>query len=89
MLINKCCYLIRSLSKEETPANQDQLKRQVESAREQLAGAQKILGEKNMIVLKLRRQLDAVPGNAELNQYQRRFTELCSQGYSSFSLSCC
>lgn len=31
--------------------------------------------------MKLRRQLDAVPGNAELNQYQRRFTELCTQGF--------
>lgn len=31
--------------------------------------------------MKLRRQLDAVPGNSELNQYQRRFTELCTQGF--------
>ncbi|XP_057377894.1 coiled-coil domain-containing protein 93-like [Daphnia carinata] len=68
-----------ALSKEEAPANQDQLKRQVDSAREQLAGALKTLGEKNVNLLKLRRQLDAVPGNAELNQYQRRFTELCTQ----------
>jgi hypothetical protein len=30
--------------------------------------------------MKLRRQLDAIPGNSELNQYQRRFTELCTQG---------
>lgn len=68
-----------ALSKEETPENQDQLKRQVDSAREQLTGALKILGEKNVNLMKLRRQLDAVPGNAELNQYQRRFTELCTQ----------
>ncbi|XP_046457734.1 coiled-coil domain-containing protein 93-like isoform X1 [Daphnia pulex] len=68
------------LSKEEeAPANQDHLKRQVDSAREQLAGALKILGEKNVNLMKLRRQLDAVPGNSELNQYQRRFTELCTQ----------
>lgn len=66
------------------PANQDQLKRQVESAREQLASALKSLGEKNVNLMKLRRQLDAVPGNAELNQYQRRFTELCTQGYYYF-----
>lgn len=73
--------LARSLStKEVAPANQDQLKRQVESAREQLAGALKTLGEKNVHLMKLRRQLDAIPGNAELNQYQRRFTELCTQG---------
>jgi hypothetical protein len=70
------------LSKEEeAPANQDHLKRQVDSAREQLAGALKILGEKNVNLMKLRRQLDAVPGNSELNQYQRRFTELCTQGF--------
>ncbi|KAI9557841.1 hypothetical protein GHT06_014590 [Daphnia sinensis] len=68
-----------ALSKEETAENQDQLKRQVDSAREQLTGALKILGEKNVHLMKLRRQLDAVPGNAELNQYQRRFTELCTQ----------
>ena len=52
----------------------------MDSAREQLAGALKSLGEKNVHLMKLRRQLDAVPGNAELNQYQRRFTELCTQG---------
>ena len=52
----------------------------MDSAREQLAGALKILGEKNVNLMKLRRQLDAIPGNSELNQYQRRFTELCTQG---------
>jgi hypothetical protein len=52
----------------------------VDSAREQLASALKILGEKNVNLMKLRRQLDAIPGNSELNQYQRRFTELCTQG---------
>jgi hypothetical protein len=56
----------------------------VDSAREQLAGALKILGEKNVNLMKLRRQLDAVPGNSELNQYQRRFTELCTQGFFFF-----
>lgn len=57
----------------------------MDSAREQLAGALKILGEKNVNLMKLRRQLDAVPGNAELNQYQRRFTELCTQGLFSIT----
>lgn len=56
----------------------------MDSAREQLAGALKILGEKNVNLMKLRRQLDAVPGNSELNQYQRRFTELCTQGFFFF-----
>lgn len=74
-------FSFRALTKQQIdPSNHDQLKRQVESAREQLGGALKTLGEKNMSLMRLRRQLDAVPGNAELNQYQRRFTELCAQG---------
>lgn len=81
-------FSFRALTKQQTaPSNHDQLKRQVESAREQLAGALKTLGEKNMSLMRLRRQLDAVPGNAELNQYQRRFTELCAQGVLSLFYS--
>ena len=67
---------------EVAPVNEEQLKRQVEGVRQQLAGAQKTLGEKNVTLMRLRRQLDAVPSSAELNQYQRRFTELCAQGIS-------
>jgi len=58
---------------------EQRLSKQLVSVGEQLAGAKKTLGEKNVNVLRLRRQLDSVPGNAELNQYQRRFTELCLQ----------
>ncbi len=61
--------------------NKIQLK--LDHVREQLNGAQKTLGEKNVAVSRLKRQLDSVPGNAELNQYQRRFTELCTQGFIS------
>lgn len=59
--------------------DEERLLMQLESVREQLLGAKKSLGEKNISVMRLRRQLDSIPGNAELNQYQRRFTELCLQ----------
>ena len=50
------------------------------TAHEQLASVLKVLGERNILLAKLRRQLDAVPGRSELSQYSRRFTELCAQG---------
>lgn len=69
-----------------TDQDHDKIQRRLDGVREQLAVAQKGLGEKNVALSKLRRQLDSVPGNAELNQYQRRFTELCTQGASYFFL---
>jgi len=63
----------------EQPEKEELLNQQLDGARQQLSSTLKILGEKNVTLSKLRRQLDAVPGSSELNQYHRRFTELCTQ----------
>ena len=81
ILFFKCNCLDSQLKNAEAqPQNQEKARQQFNSAQEQLASVLKVLGEKNVTLSKLRRQLDAVPGNSELNQYHRRFTELCSQG---------
>jgi len=61
----------------------DVIQKKLDAVKEQLKNARKLLGERNVICMKLLRQLDAIPGNSELNQYQRRFTELCTQGLKS------
>jgi len=65
----------------ETMADKDleEMQHKSNAMKEQLSNGQKMLSERNMACMKLLRQLDAVPGNSELNQYQRRFTELCFQ----------
>merc|ERR1740128_1214169 len=65
---------------ETMPAEEkDKIQHKSNAMKEQLSNGQKMLSERNMACMKLLRQLDAVPGNSELNQYQRRFTELCFQ----------
>ena len=39
-----------------------------------------MLAKRNRSIAALQRQLDEVPGRAELAQYQRRFLELYNQG---------
>ena len=58
----------------------DKIQKKLDAVSEQLKNAKRLLGERNVTYMKLLRQLDAIPGNSELNQYQRRFTELCTQG---------
>ena len=66
--------------------NEDELVYKLNGVREQLASAQKMLGERNIKAMQLLRLLDAIPGDSELNQYQRRFTELCAQGLKDHML---
>ena len=64
----------------------EEMQHKSNAMKEQLSNGQKMLSERNMACMKLLRQLDAVPGNSELNQYQRRFTELCFQGKHNFTI---
>jgi len=65
---------------ETMPAEEkDRIQKKLDAVSEQLKNAKRLLGERNVTYMKLLRQLDAIPGNSELNQYQRRFTELCTQ----------
>lgn len=66
-------------SNEKTLQNLEEERESVQKLRIQLA-------KKNRAIASLQRQLDQVPGRAELAQYQRRFLELYNQGLDYYIL---
>lgn len=53
---------------------------QFEEEREHVQKLRLLLAKRTRSIAALQRQLDEVPGRAELAQYQRRFLELYNQG---------
>jgi chromosome segregation ATPase len=64
----------------QAPVAENSLAPQLQKDRDQLSNLRVQLGRKNRAIAGLQRQLDEVPGRAELAQYQRRFLELYTQG---------
>lgn len=74
-------YIYRDAEESATPdEDNEQLAKQFIDERERVQKLKLLLAKRNRSMAALQRQLDEVPGRAELAQYQRRFLELYNQG---------
>nr|CAD7459083.1 unnamed protein product [Timema tahoe] len=72
--------LVKEAQENATPdKDSDQVDKQFEEERERVHKLRLLLAKGNRSIASLQRQLDEVPGRAELAQYQRRFLELYNQ----------
>nr|CAD7444072.1 unnamed protein product [Timema bartmani] len=72
--------LVKEAQENATPdKDSDQVDKQFEEERERVHKLRLLLAKGNRSIAALQRQLDEVPGRAELAQYQRRFLELYNQ----------
>ncbi|CAG2060530.1 unnamed protein product [Timema podura] len=72
--------LVKEAQESATPdKDSDQVDKQFEEERERVHKLRLLLAKGNRSIAALQRQLDEVPGRAELAQYQRRFLELYNQ----------
>ncbi|PSN52794.1 Coiled-coil domain-containing protein 93 [Blattella germanica] len=78
--LGKLQKLIKDAHDSATPdENSDQVSSQFEEEKERVQKLRLVLAKRNRSIAALQRQLDEVPGRAELAQYQRRFLELYNQ----------
>ncbi|XP_021932828.1 coiled-coil domain-containing protein 93 [Zootermopsis nevadensis] len=72
--------MVKDAEESATPDNDsDQVTLQFEEERERVQKLRLLLAKRTRSIAALQRQLDEVPGRAELAQYQRRFLELYNQ----------
>ncbi|XP_069701680.1 coiled-coil domain-containing protein 93 isoform X2 [Periplaneta americana] len=78
--LGKLQKLVEGAQESATPdEDSDQVTIQYEEERERVQKLRLLLAKRNRSIAALQRQLDEVPGRAELAQYQRRFLELYNQ----------
>ncbi|XP_067002897.2 coiled-coil domain-containing protein 93 isoform X2 [Anabrus simplex] len=72
--------MVKDAQENATPdEDNDQIAKQFEDEQERVQKLRLLLAKRNRAIALLQRQLDEVPGRAELAQYQRRFLELYNQ----------
>jgi hypothetical protein len=74
-------YCCRDAQESATPdKDSDQVMVQFAEEQQRVQKLRLLLAKRTRSIAALQRQLDEVPGRAELAQYQRRFLELYNQG---------
>ncbi|KAJ9598441.1 hypothetical protein L9F63_010885, partial [Diploptera punctata] len=78
--LGKLQKLVKDAQDSATPdEDSDQVTKQFEEEKDRVQKLRLVLAKRNRSIAALQRQLDEVPGRAELAQYQRRFLELYNQ----------